>query len=629
VDPSHYLDLFVAEAREHLAAAAELAGALDAEGSEASLRELFRHVHSVKGMAASMGLSAMSALAHDGESLLERLREGAGGGTSARETLQGTLSCLERMVDAAARREGEVDDPERVPLQARLRRAIELDESRAPASAFDPGGHAQPEHRAASAAAGCVRLALIVRRDAGFPAVRAAVILGRLAKLGRIVRTEPPMAALRMGRFDGRLLVTLVTDLSVRALGTKVAAIDDVTTFTLAPDDLPQETPRTPEARPSVRVRADRLDALLADALDLMTSLGRIHARLAKEPSAEAAREALEGSVRTARRLYDHLVDVRLVPFEIGARRLERAAEELSRTLGKQVRVEVVGREVRLDRSLLDGLSDPLLHMIRNALDHGIESPEERARRKKPAEGRIGIGIERRSAHLVVTVRDDGRGLDPRAIKQEAVERGLVGPAEAVRLSEAEVLQLITLPGFSTSPALSEVSGRGVGMDIVRSGVEALGGRLRIETRPGRGTRFEMTFPIGVSVVPAYLVRAGGEVFAVPLSALTRIAMLDDQNTEWRDNRRWLAEGESSIAVTRLDEILGLARDFAPGTPMVIVTASASGPKGLEVDAVLGRREIVVRPLPAPLEAVSLYAGAACLPDGTIALLLDLAALGA
>ena len=622
MDPSHYLDLFVAEAREHLAAAAELTRALDEGGSETSLRELFRHVHSVKGMAASMGLSAMSALAHDGESLLDRLREGARSTTSARETLEGTLSCLERMVARAERRAGDVDDPERAALQARLRRAIALDAPSSRASSFDPGGHAEPARSTAVRGAGCVRLAVIVRRDAGFPAVRAAVILGRLAKLGRIVRTEPPMAALRMGRFDGRLLVTLVTDLSVRAFGVKVAAIDDVTTFTLGPDEAPRETARTAEARPSLRVRADRLDALLADALDLMTSLGRLHARQAKD-------SALEGSVRTARRLYDGLVDVRLVPFEIGARRLERAAEDLSRRLGKPVRVEVVGREVRLDRSLLDGLADPLLHMIRNALDHGIEPPEERLRRKKPAAGRIGIGIERRSARLVVTVRDDGRGLDPRAIKQEAVERGLVTPAQAVRLTEAEALQLITLPGFSTSPALSEVSGRGVGMDIVRSGVEALGGRLRIETRPGRGTGFEMTFPIGVSVVTAYLVRAGGEVFAVPLAALTRIAVLDDQNTEWRGNRRWLAEGESSIAVTRLDELLGLARDGAPGTPMVLMTTSPSGPKGLEVDAVLGRREIVVRPLPAPLQAVSLYAGAACLPDGTIALLLDLAALPA
>jgi two-component system chemotaxis sensor kinase CheA len=176
VDPSHYLDLFVAEAREHLGAAHELSASLDAEdAAEGSLRELFRHVHSVKGMAASMGLSAMSALAHDGESLLDGLRAGAAGRAAAREALQATLSCLERMVAAAERREGAVDDPERVPLQARLRR--ELDEGAASVGprAFDPGGHAEPSARSAPSPAGCVRIALIVRRDSGFPAVRAAV----------------------------------------------------------------------------------------------------------------------------------------------------------------------------------------------------------------------------------------------------------------------------------------------------------------------------------------------------------------------------------------------------------------------------------------------------------------------
>lgn len=624
MDPSHYLDLFVTEAREHLAAAHELAAGLDtAVAPEVSIRELFRHVHSLKGMAASMGYPTMSTLAHDGESLMERLRDGARTTPAVREVLQGMLACLDRMVAAAAHGAGAIDDPERAQLQARLRGERDTAEPAAGAvSAFDPGGHAAPARVAAPAASGCVRIALIVRRDAAFPAVRAAVVVGRLAKLGRIVRTEPPMAALRMGRFDGRLLVTLVGELSVRTLGTKIAAIEEVETFTLAPAEAPPEPVKASGPRPSLRVRADRLDALLEEALDLMTSLGRIHARLDRGPE----RDALEGATRTARRVYDRLVDVRLVPFEIAARRLERAADEVARRLGKSVRLDVAGRDVRLDRSVLDGITDPLLHMIRNAVDHGIEPEEERRRRKKPTEGRIGIGLERRSACLVVTVRDDGRGLDPRGIKQEAVERGLVSPAQAAKLSDAEALQLITLPGFSTSSALSEVSGRGVGMDIVRSGVESLGGRLRIDTRPGRGTRFEMTFPIGVSLVGAYLVSAGGETFAVPLSALERIATLDDQNTEWRDGARFLAEGEIATPVVRLDERLGLPCGTATA-PMVLVYATPSGPRGLEVDAVLDRREIVVRPLPAPLESVNGYAGAACLPDGSIALLLDLPAL--
>ena len=622
MDPSHYLDLFVAEAREHLGAASGLATTVAAaEAPEGALRELFRHLHSIKGMAASMGYTAMSGLAHDAESLMERLRQGALPPAATRGVLEGTLACLERMLEAAERRCETVDDPERPSLQERLRGGH--DES----PLYDAGGHAAPARRGLEVAAGCVRIAVIVRRDAAFPAVRAAIVLGRLAKLGRVVGTDPPMAALRMGRFDGRLLVTIVSEHSMRTLGTKIAAIEEVATFTLGPAEAPVEPAPAESARLSLRVRADRLDALLEDALDLMTSLGRIHARLPERGGGTSEREALDGAAQTARRVYDGLVDVRLVPFEIVARRLERGAQELAARLRKPVRLDVTGRDVRVDRGVLDGLADPLLQMIRNAIDHGIEPPEERRRRKKPEQGRIDVAIERGSARLLVSVRDDGRGLDPRAIKQEAVERGFVGPAQAARLTEGEALQLITLPGFSTSATPNEISGRGVGMDIVRSGVEALGGRLRIENRPGRGARFEMTFPIGVALVPAYLVRAGGEVFAVPLSALDRIAVLDDQNTEWRDGARFLAEGEATIAVTRLSDRLGLPRDPLPPAPMVLLGSSPFGPRGLEVDAVLDRREIVVHALPEPLQAVPLYAGAACLPDGSIALLLDLPAL--
>jgi two-component system chemotaxis sensor kinase CheA len=263
--------------------------------------------------------------------------------------------------------------------------------------------------------------------------------------------------------------------------------------------------------------------------------------------------------------------------------------------------------------------------MVRNAIDHGIEKPEVRTRARKPAEGHLRIHVERHAARLSIVVEDDGSGLDPRRLKQSAIERGLLTPLEAVRMSDADALMLITVPGFSTVDETTEVSGRGVGMDVVKNAVEAAGGRLRIDAAHGRGTRFELQLPPTVALVQTYVVRANGLSFAVPLAALTRMAPMDDQGTTWRDGRRYWNTGSEDIPVWALRDVLGL-----PGTPvqanhgMALIGESGRGLiVGIEVDEVVGRHEIVVRPLPPPLTGLPGYSGAAVLDDGSIVLVLD------
>jgi two-component system chemotaxis sensor kinase CheA len=626
MDLSSYLDLFVAEAREHIGAAAELAARKDQrEAGEADLRDLFRHVHSVKGMAASMGFSAMSALAHDAESLMDLVRQGRiAPKPTTRRVLCEALACLERMVDRAEAKEP-VDDLERTPLQESLRGLLRgtIDPGAGEPPA-DPGGSAGPPGgRAPNTPAGCVKLALIVRRDRAFPSVRAAVVLGRLGKIGRVLRIEPPMAALRTGRFDGRLQVTLVSELPLRALATKIAALEEVDSFTLVPTAPPPEKPKPQGASASLRVKAERLDTLIEDVLELMTSIGRVDSGLAAEAPGSPLKRASDATRLLARRTYDGLVDMRLVPFEVASHRLKRAADELSRKLQKPVVFEVEGENVRIDRSLLERLIDPLLHMVRNAIDHGLESSEGRRAARKPAEGRVRVKVERQAAQLSIVVEDDGAGLDPRRLKQVAIERGLLTPGEAVRLADADALELITLPGFSTASEATEVSGRGVGMDVVKHAVEATGGRLRIEARRGRGAHFEMMLPPTVALVQSYVVRASGMTFAVPLAALSRMAPMDDQGTSWRDGRRFWNAGSDEVPVWALSEILGLAASPAGGGMALIATAADGRTIGIEVDGVVGRHEIVVRPLPPPLSSLGGYSGAAVMDDGSIILVLD------
>jgi two-component system chemotaxis sensor kinase CheA len=417
--------------------------------------------------------------------------------------------------------------------------------------------------------------------------------------------------------------VTLVSDLPLRTLATKVAAIDEVDSFTLVPAEAPPEKQAPPGSNASLRVKADRLDALLEDVLELMTSIGRIDSGLSAEALGSPLHQAMDTARLLARRTYDGLVDMRLVPFEVAGHRLRRAAEDLSRKLGKPVRLEVEGSDVRIDRSLLERLMDPLLHMVRNAIDHGLESVELRRAAGKPATGSIRIRVERRASQLSIVVEDDGAGLDPRRLKQAAIETGLVTPLEAVRMADADALELIALPGFSTAAETTEVSGRGVGMDVVKDAVEATGGRLRIEGRPRRGARFELLLPPTVALVQTYLVRASGVTFAVPLSALTRMAPMDDQATTWRDGRRFWNVGSDEIPVWELGELLGLGGPPPDSGMALIATTSDGRTVGIEVDDVVGRREVVVRPLPPPLTALRGYSGAAILDDGSIVLVLD------
>jgi two-component system, chemotaxis family, sensor kinase CheA len=628
MDLSSYLDLFVAEAREHIVAASELASA-EGERAEAAdgLRELFRHVHSIKGMAASMGFGAMSALAHDAESLMDDVRQGhLAADRHTRRILGDALNCLERMVDRAESKQ-EVDDGERAPLQERLKSVLRgTAESAADGAATsDPGGSARAvSSAAANAPAGCVKLSLIVGRQRAFPAVRAAVVLGQIAKLGRMTRIDPPMAALRSGRFDGRLQVILVSKLSLRAIAAKIAGLEDVDSFTLVPAEAPPEKVAPQSAKALLRVRADLLDGLIDDVLELMSSVGRIDSVLRTEHSGSRLSREAESARLLTRRAYDGLVEMRLVPFEIAAHRLRRTADELSRKLGKNVGFEMDGENVRVDRSLLERLIDPLVHMVRNAVDHGIEPPEARKAARKPAAGRLHLHVERHASRLSIVLEDDGRGLDPRHLKQVAIERGCLTPGEAVRLSDRDALLLITEPGFSTVEETTEVSGRGVGMDVVKTAVEAIGGRLRIESRAGRGTRFELALPASVALVQTYIVRTSGMAFAVPLSALTRMAPIDDHTTTWRDGRRFVNLGADEVPVWSLREVLGLAHHPAGAGGMALIGESAGGAAvGIEVDEVVGKREVVVRPLPLPLSSLLGYSGAAVLDDGSIVLVLD------
>ncbi len=616
MDLARYLGLFVAEAREHVERARAAAGTLDAgEPAPDASREILRHAHSIKGMAASMGYPSIARLAHAAEDLLDAVaRARRAPERRERELLLEALDGLDAMVGAAERGESAREPRD---LERSLRsRAAEIGAFAPRASREDAVG----EGPTVSPAPPRVRVrARIEAGPAAASALRAAGILGGLSAFGRVVATDPPAAALRLGRFDGALEAEIETATPPAEIERALADAPGVESASAEPAP-PSPKAAEPEHRDAfVRVPAGRLDALLRASSDLMVAHGRALPDLARsmEPG---ARQAFLRCRSMLRALHAEIVEMRLIPFEAVEERFERGVRDLATRLGKRVRLEIAGREVRLDRSVLDALVDPLLHMIRNALDHGIEPPAEREASGKDPVGLLSLELERNGEELRISVRDDGRGMDPERLRRAAVERGHLSEADAARLDDAASLELICLPGVSTATSLSGVSGRGVGMDVVRSEIERLGGRMAIASETGRGATICVRIPLTLAVVPTLLVRCRAETFALPISTVSRLVPLDGKSAR---------DASLPPTLVRLAERLRLpARDREERGPAMALCCSAGERElGIVVDEVLGRRDALVQPLRPPLSALREYSGAALLDDGSVALLLDPAAL--
>jgi two-component system chemotaxis sensor kinase CheA len=291
------------------------------------------------------------------------------------------------------------------------------------------------------------------------------------------------------------------------------------------------------------------------------------------------------------------------------------------------VALAIHGREVSLDRAILEDLVDPINHILRNAVDHGIESAEERAAAGKDPVGRIVIRNTQYADSATIEIEDDGRGMDPERIRRTAVSRGFLPEAEARALGDAEALLLVTIPGFSTAERLTEVSGRGVGMDVVRTRVENLGGRLHIFSETGRGTRILLRLPLTMAVIHAFLVRSGDHVYAVPVRNVKRTFEADPSAVRTVGGTPSVQVGDETVELLDLAEVMGDRAAPPPGgaarTRPALLYRRHERPTGLVVDAVLAKRDIVVKPLRAPLENLREYSGATILEDGRIALILD------
>jgi two-component system, chemotaxis family, sensor kinase CheA len=361
-------------------------------------------------------------------------------------------------------------------------------------------------------------------------------------------------------------------------------------------------------------------------------ALARLADRLRAEGQRQLTAELLRLHRSFDRRLAEMqagILEVRMVPLGQVFDRLARVVRQIGREMNKEIRLVITGSETEIDKLIVEELSDPLMHMIRNAIDHGIEASHRRAEVGKPPAGTIALNAYQKGNHVMIEVEDDGRGIDEQAVLAKAVRLGKIKAEDGNELSREEVLGLVFLPGVSTRETVDDVSGRGVGMDIVKTNIARLGGIIDVQSEPGIGTKMTITLPITLAIVSALMVHVADQVFAIPLSTVSEALSFEPGQSRVLDGREVITLRGATLPLARLDRILLLDRSkrAAPRKSYVVVVALGNRRLGIVVDHLIGQQDIVIKPLGRSLSSVRGFAGATELGDQRVGLVLDAAAV--
>lgn len=390
-------------------------------------------------------------------------------------------------------------------------------------------------------------------------------------------------------------------------------------------------------AESTLRVDATRIDAVMNLVGELIIGKSMLNRTLtefdqkhARDPLRAKLADAMAFQARILDELHKCVLKIRMVPVEQLFRRFPRIVRDVAKQCGKDVALELSGQNTDLDKGILDSLAEPLMHLVRNAVDHGIESADERLTVGKPARGTVYLNAYHQGTQVVIEIRDDGRGIDPAVLRASAVEKGIIKPEEAQRLTDQETLNLIFESGFSTASEVTEVSGRGIGMDVVRTVIERLKGTVQVTSKKGSGTTFQLRAPLTLASIQTLLFRVGGRLFAVPLSSVVEITRISDHEIHKVDQREVLRLREQILTLVRLNHLSRLhAIDSQPVKKknFVIVIGASEKRFGLVVDSLVGEEELVIKALPGEIVSSDLVSGASILGDGTVVLILNVPAI--
>lgn len=651
MDPQRYAELFRSESREQLSAINR--ALLDLEGAPREsepVHMLFRAVHSLKGMSATMGYAAVAAFAHEMESLLDRVRAGD---QSVSAELMDVLFAAADVLDGGIERavDGAGDPPRLAEVLGQLRHVA--------------GGGATAEFRAVTGefstatgefsigsmgtSPGAIPVAPVPNLDEGpgvlvrvrqradtmLPGVRAFLLIQKARDLGDVVAVSPRLSELQAAEVPQAFAFRLVTAMAAADIESAIIATGDVEHVEVSAGRGRQRTsvqmPTAEESAPvskgtrHVRIELARLDALMNLIGELVITRGRLQ-QLTAGLGDPALEEAMTQAARLVGTLQSEIMASRMVPVWQVFDRFPRLVRDAARQLHKEIEFKVEGKEIELDRSLLDEIGEPVVHLLRNAVDHGIEAPEVREAGGKPRTGHLMLSASRERSAVLVRVRDDGRGIDRVRVLARAQELGMVG-GDVMHLDDEMLFRVISSPGFSTASVVSDLSGRGVGIDAVQARVRQLGGVVELETEPGRGTTITLRLPQTLAIVRAVLAQVGGERYALPLTHVRGTLPWSADAVQHVQGREVLVLGDEVMPLMHLRQVLQAPGAAHPGTDDIIVLERGNRRAGLVVDELTGQQDIVVKQFDAVRDGLALFSGATILADGRPALIVDVGSL--
>ena len=678
MDMSQYLGAFLDETDDNLQRLDDMLLALEKNMVDMDvINEIFRSAHTLKGMAGTMGFTQMMGLTHAMEDRLDEARKGTRPLTEADMNLLFTgLDNLQAMADSI--RGGGNDahiDVSNMVAQLRDKAPAPAGGSSAPAQAeAAPAGSAVSSQdaewvkKAHEEGANAYSVHVTLSQSCLLKAARAYMVVNRLEEMGEIFRAEPPTDALEREEFEFEFTIYVATPAPAEEVKAAIEKIGDVQTADVkevtaeaapaAPAAAPaQETvPAAPEAVPAVpaaapapadsaparpaapakkegakkssqtvRVDIGRLDKLMNLVGELVISRARIE-RLVQEARLRQFDETLSQLGRISGDIQELVTKLRMVPVSFTFDRFPRLIRDLCKTLNKNVELVLEGEDTELDRTVIDEIGDPMVHLIRNSMDHGIEHPEERKALGKPEKGILKIAAYQEGSGVVIEVSDDGAGIDPERVKQKAIERGILSEDRAAIMSDEEAQQLVLLPGFSMAKQVTDLSGRGVGMDAVKTKVEALGGQFDLTSKKNEGTHVYIRLPLTLAIVLSLLIKVGDETYAISLENVEETIMVRREDIKTvHGEPTTLLRGEV-LSLNVLGDILGTEdierdKDEYP----VVVVKIGKNKIGFIVSQLIGQQEIVIKSLGRFLSKIDGITGGTILGDGNVALILDVA----
>ncbi len=653
LDNDQYRQLFIEEAREHIESLTKCMLTLEKDPQNKDVvNMLFRSAHTLKGSSGMMGYKDFQELTHAMEDVFDGMRKGNAPSSGLISTL---LECVDALTSRLENIQNNVaGEIQVVAFTDKLHGADQSNPSEAvtkekpvqsQAASLDTRTLEFEEHEkeAMKKAQGdgerCFFVDLKFSNDCAFRSIRASMLLNKINELAEVVRTFPDPKELDEDKLSQGFKIAITSKSDERTIEKctqQVCEIEQVSVVSFDPNSLHSEGVKSTglgiddgkiladvRSAQTVRVKFDQLDKLMNWVGELVINKIAL-LQVTVDSRNEGLKRITENIDRLTADLQDLVMQVRMVPVSQIFDRFPRLVRDLSLKKGKKIDLVMQGRDIEVDRTVLDEIGEPLIHLLRNSIDHGIEISEERLSAKKDETGTIKLSAQRNGDHVIIEVADDGAGIDPEKIKKSAIKKGFATEAETEKMSSDQLINMIFLPGFSTAKEVTDTSGRGVGMDVVKTKITALGGTVHLDTHLGQGTKISIKLPLTLAIIQAILVTDSEQTFAIPTSQVSEIVRARKSDVKSLGQTDAIIVRDRVIPVVHLHKMLGIPGKDEEDLELLITYLGDENSKlGLVVDSVLRQQDILVKSLTETLAGIKGISGATILGDGQVVLVLD------